>query len=419
MTKSARRVVITGMGAVSPFGVGVDLFWDNIKEGNSGIKRISVLDVTDQPVKIGGDCPDFDASQYVDKKEVKRMDRFTQFGVVAALEAAKNADINKETVDANRVGVIVGSAAGGLDAIEKNHKAIINRGPAKCSPFTVPMMIVDMAAGRISIALGAKGPNKAVVTACATAGNSIGDAMRCIQYGDADVMFAGGCEAAITTLGLGGFTSARTLSTRNDDPEKASRPFDKDRDGFIMSEGAGILVLEELEHAKARGAKILAELVGYGASGDANDIVAPCADGDGAGRAMQAALNDAEIDSKSVQYVNAHGTSTGLGDIAETLAIKRIFGDYAENGLLVSSTKSMVGHLLGASGGVEAIACIKTLQTGIVTPTINLENKDERIPEIDFVRDQSRKVDNVEYAMSNSFGFGGHNCSLIFKKYEG
>jgi len=281
------------------------------------------------------------------------------------------------------------------------------------------MMIVDMAAGRISIMLGAKGPNKAVVTACATAAHSIGDAMRCIQYGDADVMIAGGAEACITLLGMGGFTSARTLSTRNDEPEKASRPFDVDRDGFVMAEGAGILVLEELEHAKARGANILAEIVGYGASADANDIVAPCADGDGAARAMQAALNDAGMKPEDVQYVNAHGTSTPLGDVAETLAIRRVFGDYAENGLMVSSTKSMIGHLLGASGGVEAIACIKTLQTGIVTPTINLDNKDEKIPNIDLVPNKPRKVDNITGVMTNSFGFGGHNCSLIFKKYEG
>ena len=418
MTRNARRVVITGMGAVTPFGVGVDLFWDNIKEGNSGIKRITIMDTENQVVKIGGDCPDFAPEEYLDKKECKRMDRYTQFALVAAKEAAEDAKLDMESVDPNRVGVIVGSAAGGMDTIEKNHKAIIDRGPTKCSPFTVPMMIVDMAAGRISIMFNAKGPNKAVVTACATAAHSIGDAMRTIQYGDADVMFAGGAEACITQLGLGGFSSARTLSTRNDEPQKASRPFDIGRDGFVMAEGAGILILEELEHAKARGAKIYAEIVGYGASADANDIVAPCADGEGAGRAMQAALNDAGLKPEDVQYVNAHGTSTPLGDVAETLAVKRVFGDYAENGLMVSSTKSMVGHLLGASGGVESIACIKSLVTGIVTPTINLENKDEKIPNIDLVPNKAKEVANLEHVMTNSFGFGGHNCSLIFKKYE-
>lgn len=416
--KQSRRVVVTGMGAVSPFGVGVDLFWDSIKEGKSGIKPITIIDTTNHAVKIGGECPDFDPGKYIDKKEAKRMDRFTQFACVAAKEAYEHAGLTSENADPNRVGVIVGSAAGGMDTIEKNHNAILNKGPAKCSPFTVPMMIVDMAAGRISIMLGAKGPNKAVVTACATAAHSIGDAFRCVQYGDADVMIAGGAEACMTLLGMGGFTSARTLSTRNDAPEKASRPFDIDRDGFVMSEGSGILILEELEHAKARGAKIYGEIVGYGASADANDIVAPSADGEGAARAMQAALNDAGLKPEEVQYVNAHGTSTGLGDIAEPTAIKRIFGDYAENGLLVSSTKSMIGHLLGASGGVEAITCIKTLETGIVTPTINLDNKDEKIPNIDFVPHKARKIDNLSAVMTNSFGFGGHNCSLIFKKYE-
>jgi 3-oxoacyl-[acyl-carrier-protein] synthase II len=419
MNKNTRRVVITGMGAVTPFGVGVDLFWDNIKEGKSGIKSIKHLDTTRHTVKIGGECRDFDPTVYLDKKEVKRMDRFTQFALVAAQEAANNANLDMEKEDPTRVGVVAGSAAGGMDTIEKNHVLIIERGPAKCSPFTVPMMIVDMAAGRISIMFNAKGPNKAVVTACATAAHSIGDAYRIIQYDEADIMFAGGAEACMTELGIGGFSSARTLSTRNDDPEKASRPFDKNRDGFVMSEGAGILLLESLDHALARGAEIYAEIVGYGASADANDIVAPCEDGDGAARAMQAALKDSGLSPEDIHYINAHGTSTYLGDIAETLAIKRVFGDYAENGLLVSSTKSMVGHLLGASGGVEAIASIKTLQTGIVAPTINLENKDEKIPNIDLVPNIPRKVDNINVAMSNSFGFGGHNVSLIFKKYEG
>lgn len=417
MNNRARRVVITGMGIVSPYGVGVDLFWENISQGKSGIKPITITDISAHSVKIGGEVSNFDPSLYIDKKEAKRMDRYTQHAVVAAKFAAEDAGLDKADVDPTRVGVIVGSAAGGIGTIEQNHKAIMEKGPSKCSPFTVPMMIVDMAAGRISIMHNAKGINKCVVTACATASHSIGDAFRAIVYGDADVVYAGGAEAPLTQLSIAGFSSARTLSTRNDEPEKASRPFDKDRDGFVMSEGAGILVLEELEHAKARGAKIYAELVGYGASADANDIVAPCADGDGAARAMDAALKDAGLNPEDIQYINAHGTSTSLGDIAETLAVKRIFGDYAKNGLLVSSTKSMVGHLLGAAGAVEAIACVKTIETGLVPPTINLDNPDEKC-DLDYVPHTARKVENINGVMSNSFGFGGHNASLIFKKYE-
>ncbi len=418
MLKNPRRVVITGMGIVSPFGVGVDTYWDNVSKGKSGIKTVTITDVSNHNVKIGGEIPDFDASLYLDKKEARRMDRFTQVGLVAAQEAMKSSGLDMEKEDPTRVGVIVGSAAGGLGTIETNHLAIIEKGPSKCSPFTVPMMIVDMAAGRISIMFNAKGPNKSVVTACATASHSLGDAFRTIQWGDADVMIAGGCEAPLTTLAIAAFSSARTLSTRNDEPEKASRPFDKDRDGFVMSEGAGIFILESLDHALARGANILAEFVGYGATADANDIVAPCADGDGAARSMQTALKDAELKPTDVQYINAHGTSTSLGDIAETLAIKRVFGDYAKKGLLVSSTKSMIGHLLGASGAVEAAVCIKALQTGIIAPTINLDNPDEQC-DLDYVPNKARKADNLKCVMSNSFGFGGHNATLIFKKYEG
>lgn len=413
--REARRVVVTGMGIVSPFGVGLDTFWDNIIQGKSGIKHITITDVSEHSVKIGGEVTDFDPSLYMDKKEAKRMDRFTQHGVVAAIEAAKDAGLDMSKEDPTRVGVIVGSAAGGIGTIENNHRAIMEKGPSKCSPFTVPMMIVDMAAGRISIMFNAKGPNKCVVTACATAAHSLGDAFRCIQYGEADVMFAGGCEAPLTPLSLAGFSSARTLSTRNDEPEKASRPFDKDRDGFVMSEGAGVFVLESLEHALARGAKIYAEFAGYGSSADANDIVAPCADGEGAARAMEIALKDADMAPTDIQYINAHGTSTGLGDVAETLAIKRVFGDYAKNGLLVSSTKSMTGHLLGASGGIEAAACVKAIENSIVPPTINLDNPDEKC-DLDYVPNVARKQD-VSGVMSNSFGFGGHNASLIFKKY--
>ncbi len=417
MTKHTRRVVVTGVGVVSPFGVGLDLFWDNLKRGKSGIKNITQVDLSKHNVKFGGEVADFKAAEHIDKKEAKRMDRYTQLGMIAAKEAAQHAKLDMEKQDPTRVGVIVGSAAGGMATIEQNHLAIINKGPAKCSPFTVPMMIVDIAAGRISIMLNAKGPNKCVVTACATGAHSIGDAFRCVQYGEADVMVAGGCEAPLTQLAIAGFSSARTLSTRNDEPQKASRPFDKDRDGFVMSEGAGILILEELEHAKARDANILAEFAGYGATADANDIVAPCEDGDGAARAMEIALKDAELKPENVQYINAHGTSTSLGDVAETLAIKRVFGEYAKQGLLVSSTKSMVGHMLGAAGAVEAAACVQALQTGIIPPTINLDNPDEKC-DLDYVSKKARKVDNIKAVMSNSFGFGGHNASLILKKYE-
>lgn len=418
MGKSARRVVVTGMGVVSPFGVGVDLFWDNLVKGNSGIKPISLIDLSRHEVRFGGEFTDFSPEQYLDKKEAKRMDRFTQFAMVAAQEAWKDSGLDMSKIDPTRVGVIFGSASGGMDTIEKNHITIMEKGPSKCSPFTVPMMIVDIAAGRISIMLGAKGVNKAIVTACATASHSIGDAFRAIMYGDADVVFAGGSEAPLTSLAMAGFASARTLSRRNDEPTKASRPFDKGRDGFVMAEGAGILVLEELEHALARGAKIYAEFLGYGASADANDIVAPCADGDGAARAMQLALEDAGLKPEDVKYVNAHGTSTGLGDVAETLAIKKIFGDYAKNGLLVSSTKSMTGHALGAAGGIEAVASIKAMQADTAPPTINLDNPDEQC-DLDYVANVARKVDNLDVAMSNSFGFGGHNASLVFKKYKG
>lgn len=418
MKDKARRVVVTGMGVVSPFGVGLDLFWDSLVQGKSGIKPITIIDTSLQSVKIGGEVPNFQPDLYLDKKEAKRMDRFTQHALVAAIQAVEDSGLDLSKIDPTRFGVVVGSASGGIATIEQNHRAILEKGPSKCSPFTVPMMIVDMAAGRISIMFNAKGPNKCVVTACATASHSLGDALRIIQYGEADIMLAGGAEAPLTTLSLAGFSSARTLSTRNDEPEKASRPFDQGRDGFVMSEGAGIFVLESLEHALARGAKIYGEFVGYGASADANDIVAPCADGDGAARAMEMALKDAEMSPNEIQYVNAHGTSTPLGDIAETTAVKRVFGDYAKNGLLVSSTKSMIGHLLGAAGAVEAAVCLKTIETGIVTPTINLENPDEKC-DLDYVANKARNVGNISGVMSNSFGFGGHNASLIFRKYEG
>jgi len=417
MNNKSRRVVVTGMGVVSPFGVGVDLFWENLKNGKSGLKKITQVDLSQHEVKFGGECSDFEPGKYIDQKEAKRMDRYTQLAMVAAKEALNDSGLDPEKEDPTRVGVIVGSASGGMATIEKNHIAILDKGPAKCSPFTVPMMIVDIAAGRISIMINAKGPNKAVVTACATSSHCLGDAFRTIAYGDADVIFAGGCEAPLTSLAIAGFTSARTLSRRNDEPEKSSRPFDKDRDGFVMAEGAGIFVLEELEHARARGAKIYGEFIGYGANADANDIVAPAPDGEGAARAMWLAINDAGIKPEDVQYINAHGTSTSLGDIAETLAIKKVFGDYAKSGLLVSSTKSMTGHTLGAAGAIEAAACLKAMETNTIPPTINLDNPDEQC-DLDYVAHKARKVEDLKVVLSNSFGFGGHNASLAFRKFS-
>ena len=416
---SKRRVVVTGMGIVSPFGVGKELFWNSLVEGKSGISTIERISLDGHTVHIAGEVKNFVPEEYMDSKDAKRMDRYTQFAMVAADEAiADSGIVAGENVDPYRYGVIVGSAAGGFDTFEKQHHIIIDRGPTKCSPFTVPMIIADMGAGRISIKHGAKGVNKSIVTACATSAHSIGDAFRAIQWDDADVIVAGGAEAVITRLGIGAFTSARTLSKHNDEPQKASRPYDKDRDGFIMAEGAGVLILEELEHAKARGAKIYAEIVGYGQSADAYDIVAPAPDGAGAATAMELAIKDAGLKPEDVDYVNAHGTSTGLGDIAESQAIARVFGDLSKNKKLkVSSTKSMHGHMLGATGAAESIVCIDAINTGIIPPTINLDNQDEKVANLDYVPHKAIKAD-VKVAVTNSFGFGGHNATLIYKKYE-
>lgn len=415
MTK--KRVVVTGLGAVTPFGIGVDKFWDSIIAGKSGISITSdVISFEKHSVKISGEVKEFNPEDYMDPKETKRMDRFTQFALATAKEAIKDAKLEGLEIDPYRVGVIVSSAAGGFKTFEKNHLAILEKGPTKCSPFTIPMMIVDMPSGKIAMEYGYKGVNKAVVSACASSNHSIGDAFRSIQYGDADIMITGGCEATICDVGIGAFTSARTLSKRNDEPQKASRPYDIGRDGFVMAEGSGVLVLEEYEHAKARGAKIYAEIIGYGQTADAYDMVAPDPEGKGAAMAMKLALKDAEIDPKEVQYINAHGTSTGLGDIAESQAIARVFGDLSTNkNLLVSSTKSMHGHMLGATGSAEAIACIKAITDGIVPPTINLDNQDPEVANLDYVPHKAKKAD-VNIALSNSFGFGGHNATLIFKK---
>lgn len=413
-----RRVVITGLGAVTPCGIGTDKFWNAMLEGKSGVSLIERINTEKQAVKIAAEIKDtdFNPEDYMDSKDAKRMDRFTQFAMVAADEAIADSGIDEAEIDPYRIGVIVSSAAGGFHTFEKNHMAMIEKGPTKGSPFTVPMLIVDMASGRISMKHGYKGLNKVVVSACATGTHSIGDAFRSIQYGDADVVVAGGCEATITTLGIGAFTACRALSKRNDEPQKASRPYDKDRDGFIMGEGAGVLVLEEYEHAKARGAKIYAEIVGYGQTADAHDMVAPDPEGKGAFKAMELAMEDADIKPEDVDYINPHGTSTGLGDIAESQAIEKIFGDKEANpNLLVSSTKSMHGHMLGATGAVEAIVCVKTITDGKVPPTINLDNQDEHVANLDYVPHKARDK-KVRAALSNSFGFGGHNATLIFKE---
>ena len=415
MTK--RRVVITGMGVVTPCGIGVEKFWDSMLNGKSGVSLIESIDTEKHTVKIAGEIKDkdFNPEDYMSSKDANRMDRFTQFAMVASDEAIADAGLDEAGIDPYRIGVMVSSAAGGFKTFEKNHMAMIQKGPTKGSPFTVPMLIVDMASGRVSMKHGYKGVNKAVVSACATGSHSIGDAFRTIQYGDADVMVAGGCEATITTLGIGAFTAARTLSKRNDEPEKASRPYDKDRDGFVMGEGAGVLVLEEYELAKKRGAHIYAEIVGYGQSADAYDMVAPDPEGNGAIKSMELALADAGLKPEDIDYINPHGTSTGLGDVAESQAIAKIFGDKDSNkNLVVSSTKSMHGHMLGETGAVEGIVCVKAITDGKVPPTINLDNQDEHVANLDYVPHKARDK-KVGAALSNSFGFGGHNATLVFK----
>lgn len=415
MTK--RRVVITGMGVVTPCGIGVEKFWDSMLNGKSGVSLIESIDTEKHTVKIAGEIKDkdFNPEDYMSSKDANRMDRFTQFAMVASDEAIADAGLDEAGIDPYRIGVMVSSAAGGFKTFEKNHMAMIQKGPTKGSPFTVPMLIVDMASGRVSMKHGYKGVNKAVVSACATGSHSIGDAFRTIQYGDADVMVAGGCEATITTLGIGAFTAARTLSKRNDEPEKASRPYDKDRDGFVMGEGAGVLVLEEYELAKKRGAHMYAEIVGYGQSADAYDMVAPDPEGNGAIKSMELALADAGLKPEDIDYINPHGTSTGLGDVAESQAIAKIFGDKDQNkNLVVSSTKSMHGHMLGATGAVEGIVCVKAITDGKVPPTINLDNQDEHVANLDYVPHKARDK-KVGAALSNSFGFGGHNATLVFK----
>lgn len=413
-----RRVVVTGLGVVSPIGNTIDVFWKSLLEGKSGVRRLSQFDPTYFTCKIAAEVKDFDPSGYLTPKEMKRMDRFTQFAVVAAKMAVADSKADFEKIDRNRVGVIIGSGIGGLNTVEAEYRQYITLGPEKgpdrISPFLIPMLIVNMASGLVSISLGLKGPNSAVATACATGNHSIGDAMRVIQLGEADMMVCGGTEAAITPMGFGGFCALKALSTAfNDEPERASRPFDKNRDGFVMGEGAGVVIIEEMDHAIKRNATMYCELVGYGASGDAYHMTAPDPEGDGGVRCILAALKYAGMKPQEIDYINAHGTSTHYNDKIETKAIKKVFGDHARK-LAVSSTKSVMGHLLGAAGGVEIVVCALAIKHGIIPPTINYEVPDPEC-DLDYVPNKPRSA-NVKGVLSNALGFGGHNASLIIKK---
>lgn len=413
MTKK-QRVVVTGLGALSPIGNDVPTMWENALKGVNGIDKITRIDTEPYNVHIGGELKGFNIEDHIPKKETRKMSRFTQYAVVAAREALKDSGLTIDESNADRVGVWIGSGIGGMETFEEAYDLLKKKGPRRVSPFFVPMLIPDMATGQVSIDLGAKGPNGATVTACATATNSIGEAFKFIERGDADAMIAGGTEAPITHMAIAGFSASRALST-NDDIETACRPFQEGRDGFVMGEGAGILILESLESAQARGAKIYAEIVGYGSTGDAHHITAPGPDGEGGSRAMEAAIKDAGIQPSDIQYLNAHGTSTPVGDLFEIKAIKNTFGDAAKQ-LKISSTKSMTGHLLGATGGVEAIFSVLSIRDKKIAPTIHVEKND---PEIDLDITPNKAVDcDINYAMSNSLGFGGHNAVLIFKKYD-
>jgi len=410
---SKRRVVITGLGMVSPVGLNVKTSWENILAGKSGIGPITHFDVSQFSVRFGGSVRNFEPGELISTKDAKKMDTFIQYGIVAADEAIKDSGLEVTEANAERIGVAIGSGIGGLGIIEKNYETILNSGPRKVSPFLIPAAIINMISGHVSIRYGMKGPNIALVTACATATHSIGDAARIIEYGDADVMVAGGAEMATTPSGLGGFAAARALSTRNDDPQTASRPWDKDRDGFVLSDGAGVVVLEEYEFAKKRGARIYAEVIGYGMSGDAYHMTSPSEGGDGAKRCMQYAMRNAGINPQEVNYINAHGTSTPAGDRAEVFAVKGTFGDHAYK-LAMSSTKSMTGHLLGAAGGIEAVFSALAVRDQVAPPTINIFTPDPEC-DLDFVKGEARDM-KITTAMSNSFGFGGTNGTLVFRK---
>ena len=412
-----RRVVITGMGVVSPIGNDLDTFWSSLLAGRSGVRRIEQMDTTDYDCKIGGEVVDFDPAPWFNNhKDGRRADRFTQLAMAASKMAVSDSGMDMTAVDTARVGVMVGSGIGGLNTLETQHTALVQKSPSRVSPFTIPMMIANIASGMVSMEWGLRGPNMCIVTACATSNHNIGEAWRMIKMGDADAFVAGGSEATITPMGLSGFGNMKALCLRNDEPEKGSRPFDKDRSGFVMGEGAGVVVIEELGHALKRGARIYAELAGYGLSADAYHLTSPHPDGEGASRCMEMALRHGNANPEDVDYVNAHGTSTSIGDICETKAIKRTFGDYAKNGLLVSSTKSMTGHLLGAAGGVELAACVKAIIEGVIPPTINLDDPDPEC-DLDYIPHQPREV-KIDCALSNSFGFGGHNASLLVKRFE-
>ena len=410
-----RRVVITGLGVTSPVGTGVEKFWKALIEGKSGIRRISHFDVSKFDCQISGDVIDYNPLDHFSTKEARHLAKFVQFAVVASKEAIENSKIDFKNVDLRRVGVLIGSGIGSIETIEEEFQKYLEKGPSRISPFFIPKIIINEASGQVSIMTGAKGPNTCVATACATATNAIGDAARFIQYGDADVMIAGGTESATTVLGLGGFCALKALTKRNSEPEKASRPFEMNRDGFVMAEGAGVTILESLEHAQARGAKILAEFVGYGRTGDAYHITAPEPSGAGAGYAMELAIKDAGLKPQDISYINAHGTSTELNDKVETIAIKHIFKEFAKK-VPVSSTKSMTGHLLGAAGGVEFAASVLAIRDQIIPPTINYETPDPEC-DLDYVPNHARKI-LVNTVMSNSLGFGGHNACVVVKKFQ-
>jgi len=409
------RVVITGLGPVTPIGTGKNIFWQSLIQGKCGIDRISYFDTKEYPTKIAAEVKDFDYSNYISTKEANRMDKNTQFSIVAAMLALEDSKLKITDRDSYSSGVIIGSGIGGIGTFEKQHKILLEKGPGRVSPFFVPMMISNISAGEIAIKIGAKGPNGVIATACASSTHALGIALKLLQRGDARIIISGGTEAAISPMALAGFCKMRALSTQNDHPKKASKPFDKERDGFIMAEGAGILILETLQHAKERNADIYAEILGFGMTADAYHITAPAPDGEGAAKAMEIALEDAKIKPSQIDYINAHGTSTPLNDKLETLAVKRVFGEHAYN-LKISSNKSMTGHLLGASGGAEAIATALTIKNDIIPPTINYSSTDPEC-DLDYVPNKSEKK-IVNYAISNSFGFGGHNGVIVLGKYQ-
>jgi 3-oxoacyl-[acyl-carrier-protein] synthase II len=409
-----RRVVVTGLGVVTPLGASVSALWDGLIAGRSGIRRVSRFDAGPFDVQIGGECLDFKADDFIEHRDAKRMDRFSQLAFAAAKMAVADAGLEPGQYEPNRAGVILGSGIGGLQELEIQHMRLLNKGPGRVSAFTIPKLMANASSGHISIAHNFRAVNTAVATACASAGSAMGDAFNAIRHGRADVMMTGGSEAALTPLGLAAFAAMKALSARNDEPERASRPFDKDRDGFVLSEGSGAMLFEEYEHAKARGARIYAEVLGFGGTADAGDMVQPDPEGTGAAHAMTVALADARVNPDEIDYINAHGTSTPLGDIAEAVAVRKVFGAHATK-LAISSTKSAIGHTLGASGGIEAVACIKTIEHNVLPPTLNHDNVDPECAGLDYVPDVARDA-KVRTSMNNSFGFGGHNACIVFRK---